>query len=115
MFTRETWEGSASFSDYFYSALYKLQQLQKTAIKLNETLKKQTSDYLCKSVAIRLKSRLTTSCHIKYFYSHKIYPCIMSPQKNQIEGEKKEENQVTEGHFYYRKTSICYPSTLLDI
>lgn len=39
----------------------------------------------------------------------------MSPQKNQIEGEKKEENQVTEGHFYYRKTSICYPSTLLDI
>ena len=39
MFTRETWEGSASFSDYFYSGLYKLQQLQKTAIKLNETLK----------------------------------------------------------------------------
>lgn len=37
MFTRETWEGSASFSDYFYSGLYKL-QLQKTAIKLNETL-----------------------------------------------------------------------------
>lgn len=35
---KETWEGSASFSDYFYSGVYKLQQLQKTAIKLNETL-----------------------------------------------------------------------------